>query len=210
MWWSKAVNRSCFLTFATSRTPRNPCDMCFPLCVGDMCDAAMFSSVCALPSPTSAEFAPLCSIGSSVLWRSPTSPARARPPFGLWPSRTGLDHSTKTHKRSPGSRACCFSACAGSTDYAGPKQLLALNAAAVLPSSSRNGVGILCHGLFEAQSPRPLIPLSTLQPPPCDDDCKTRGQDGFAVLLSCRALSSPTTCRFSPAHSVLPVTRPQS
>jgi hypothetical protein len=55
-----------------------------------------------------------------TLWRSPTSPARARPPFGLWPSRTGLDPSTKTHKRSPGSRACCFSACAGSTDYAGP------------------------------------------------------------------------------------------
>src|SRR5881227_1796920 len=76
-------------------------------------------------------------------------------------------------------------------------QLLATSVAAVLPSSSRNGVGILCHGLFEAQSPRPLIPLSTLQPPPRDDDCKTRGQDGFAVLLSCRALSSPTTCRFS-------------
>ena len=49
------MNRSCFLTVATSRTPRNPCDMCFPLCVGDMCDWAMFSSVCALPSPTSAE-----------------------------------------------------------------------------------------------------------------------------------------------------------
>src|SRR5947208_4050340 len=88
-------------------------------------------------------------------------------------------------------------------------QLLASHVAAVLPSSSRNGVGILCHGLFEAQSPRPLIPLSTLRPPPRDDDCKTRGQDGFAVPLSCRALSSPTTCRFSPAHSELPVTRAQ-
>jgi hypothetical protein len=55
MWWSKAVNRSCFLTIATSRTSLNPCDMCFPLCVGGMCDCAMFSSVCALPSPISAE-----------------------------------------------------------------------------------------------------------------------------------------------------------
>src|SRR5947209_16692936 len=81
------------------------------------------------------------------------------------------------------------------------------NAAAVLPSSSRNEVGILCHGLFEAQSPRPLIPLSTLRPPPRDDARKTQGQDGFAVLLSCRALSSPTTCRFSPAHSGWPVIR---
>jgi hypothetical protein len=58
---------------------------------------------------------PRCSAGSSVLWRSPTSPERARPPFGLSPSRTGLDLSTKTSRRSPGSRACCFSACAGSS-----------------------------------------------------------------------------------------------
>src|SRR5262249_23003407 len=33
------------------------------------------------------------------------------------------------------------------------------------------------------------------------------GQDGFAVLLSCRALSSPTTCRFIPALDVLSVNR---
>src|SRR5207244_3016343 len=33
---------------------------------------------------------------------------------------------------------------------------------------------------------------------PRDDRCKTRGQDG-SLFLSCRALSSPTTCRFIPA-----------
>src|SRR6266576_3848192 len=55
-----------------------------------------------------------CSAGSLVLRHSPTSPERARPPLGLWPSRTGLDRLTKTCRRSPGSRACCFSACAGS------------------------------------------------------------------------------------------------
>src|SRR3954447_15915500 len=49
-----------------------------------------------------------------TLSRSPTPPVRSCPPFGLWPSRTGLDLSTKTHRRSPGSRACCFSACLGS------------------------------------------------------------------------------------------------
>src|SRR5947208_2754093 len=32
----------------------------------------------------------------------------------VWPSRTGLDRQTKACWRSPGSRACCFSACAGS------------------------------------------------------------------------------------------------
>src|SRR5215813_5749695 len=37
-----------------------------------------------------------------------------------WPSRIGLDHTTKAHWRSPGSRACCFAACAGFLDYAGP------------------------------------------------------------------------------------------
>ena len=45
---------------------------------------------------------------------SPTSPERSRPPFGLWPSRTGLALRAKTPRRSPGSRAGCFSACAGS------------------------------------------------------------------------------------------------
>jgi hypothetical protein len=49
-----------------------------------------------------------------ILRHSPTSPARACPPFGLWPSRTGLDRQTKARWRSPGSRACCFLACAGS------------------------------------------------------------------------------------------------
>jgi len=42
------------------------------------------------------------------------------------------------------------------------------------------------------------MPLSTLRPAPRDAARKTRGQDGFAVLLSRRALSSPTTCRFYP------------
>jgi len=62
----------------------------------------------------------------------------------------------------------------------------------------QDGVGVLNHAFFEAQSPRPLMPLSTLRPAPRDAARKTRGQDGFAVLLSRRALSSPTTCRFYP------------
>ena len=94
-------------------------------------------------SPWSAPFPPQpprkvalrCSAGSQVLRRSPTSPERSCPPFGLWPSRTGLDLSTKTSRRSPGSRACCFSACAGSSDYAGPINPLAISVVVVLPSS---------------------------------------------------------------------------
>ena len=52
------MNRSCFLSCAAFRTPFNPWDMRFPLCVGCMLDGTMFSSVCALPSPTSAEGCP--------------------------------------------------------------------------------------------------------------------------------------------------------
>jgi len=87
-------------------------------------DVPSVSGACGIErcSPQSAPFPPQppprvalpCSAGSSVLRHSPTSPVRSRPPFGLWPSRTGLDRLTKTCRTSPGSRACCFSACAGS------------------------------------------------------------------------------------------------
>src|SRR5262249_51176206 len=129
------------------------------------------------------------------------------PPLGLWPSRTGLDLSSKTSRRSPGFRACCFSACSGSSttqDRSIHSRLTWLSCA--LPPY-RNGVAILILRFVEAQSPGPPIPLSTLQATPRDATCKTRGQDGFAILLSCRALSSPTTCRFSPAHSDIPTLR---
>jgi hypothetical protein len=50
-----------------------------------------------------------------TLWRSPTPPERTRPTFGFAPSRTGLDFDwLEALWRSPGSRACCFSACLGS------------------------------------------------------------------------------------------------
>src|SRR5260221_8508372 len=48
---------------------------------------------------------------------------------------------------------------------------------------TRNEVGILIYGLFAAQSPRPPMPLSTLQETSHDVPCKTRGQDGFATSL---------------------------
>src|SRR3954447_18637034 len=44
------------------------------------------------------------------------------------------------------------------------------------------------------------MPLSTLRLTPRGVNRKTQGQDGVRSLLSCRALSSPTTYRFIPAH----------
>src|SRR5438270_9693055 len=101
----------------------------------------------------------LCSTGSLVLRHSPTSLVRACPLFGLWPLRTGLVLSNKTYERSPSSRACCFSACAGSQTT---QDRTATREIAWLPCClppSRKGVGILIHRLFEAQSPGPLVPL---------------------------------------------------
>ncbi len=65
------------------------------------------------------------------------------------------------------------------SDYAGPTSHSRLPRPIVLPSPSGDWVGALKE-IFEAQSPRPPMPLSTLQASPHDDTCKTQGQDGVA------------------------------
>jgi len=52
--------------------------------------------------------------GSSVLRRGQAPPLRACPAHGYSPSRTAL-LSRQGQRRYPGSRACCFVACPGST-----------------------------------------------------------------------------------------------
>jgi hypothetical protein len=111
-------------------------------------DSCSESGACAMErcSPPAAPFPPRppqevvfpCSVGSQVVRRSPTSPARTHPPFGLWPSRTGLRILSKACWRSPGSRACCFLACAGSQTTQ-DRTATRVNAAAVLPSSYSEG-----------------------------------------------------------------------
>ncbi len=106
----------------------------------------------ALPSPCLRRgYRRFCSAGSQVLRHSPTSPARACPPFGQRPSRTGLRQEAKAHWRSAGSRACCFSACAGSHDYAGPDSYLRISQLPFLPSSSSLGSRHPDLRFFEAQ-----------------------------------------------------------
>ena len=56
---------------------------------------------------------------------------------------------------------------------------------------------------FRSSIPGPRLPLSTLRWLPHDYHRKTRGQDGL-LLLSCRTLSFPTTCRFIPALRLSP------
>src|SRR5271157_415042 len=59
-------------------------------------------------------------------------------------------------------------------------QPLASNAAAVLPSSYSSGSRHPDLAFFEAQSPRPPMPRSTLRNTSRDVPRKTRGQDGVA------------------------------
>ena len=54
--------------------------------------------------------------------------------------------------------------------------------------------------VFEAQSPSPSMPLSTLRQPPRDGVHARLEVRMESLLLSCKALSSSTTCRFIPAH----------
>ena len=61
-----------------------------------------------------------------------------------------------------------------------------------------------------SRAPSPKLGNKKIKSDLHDDARKTRGQDVFAALLSCRALSSPTTCRFIPAHSEWPTIRPRT
>src|SRR5215472_17388315 len=81
------------------------------------------------------------------------------------------------------SRFSCmlFLSVRGFLDYAGPSNPLAIAWLLCCLPPTRNEVGILIYGLFAAQSPRPPMPLSTLQEIPRDVPSKTRGQDGFAT-----------------------------
>ena len=185
-----------FLSRATRPTLPNPCVSRSPLCVGLLRDATAFSLVRTLPSTASARAdAPLFGDFIGTTAQSDSSAAYMS---GLrllaFPDRSALADTTEV------SRFSCmlFLDVLGVSDYAGPE------------ADSRNLTPVLRVGFprcsqgrrpelrFRSSIPSPSMPLSTLRQPPHDDPRKTRGQDGFA-FLSCRALSSPTTCRFIPA-----------
>ena len=85
-------------------------------------------------------------------------------------------------------------------DYAGADWPLASIAASrVAFPSTGDRIGAL-NEIVEAQSPRPPMPLSTLQAWPRDDTCKDSGSGWCRSLLFCKGLASPATCRSSPAH----------
>jgi len=109
------VNRSCFLSCAACRTPHNPWDTRTPRCVGRVRDRAMFSLVCTLSSPTSAEDrSPLFRrFTGTTVQSDPSRPCMAAVRRSAFAARS-RSGGPETAWRSPGSRACRFSACHGS------------------------------------------------------------------------------------------------
>src|SRR5690242_7141561 len=126
--------------------------MPFPLCVGDMCDGTMFSLVCALPSPASAEGCPSLFGGftgttaQSDFSRTFMSAVRFRA-FADRSCSIGQDVREI-------SRFSCmlFLSVRGFLDYAGPSSPLAVSVDAriafLLSERSRRPVP---NGLFEPQ-----------------------------------------------------------
>src|SRR6266536_106039 len=95
----------------------------------------------------------------------------------------------------------------GFLDYAGPTVHSRFAWLPCCLPPTRNEVGILIYGLFAAQSPRPPMPLVYASRNTSRCSLQDSRSGWIRYFLSCRALASPTTCRFSPAHSGLPVIR---
>ena len=72
-------------------------------------------------------------------------------------------------------------ACAGSNDYAGPDSHSRITRLPYCLPPTRQGVGILNCDFSKLNHPAHQCLRSTLQVPPHDDTCKTRGQDGIAT-----------------------------
>src|ERR1035441_3271257 len=98
----------------------------------------------------------------------------------------------------------------GFSDYAGPTVHSRLAWLPCCLPPTQNEVGILIYGLFAAQSPRPPMPLVYASRNTSRCPLQDSRSGWIRYFLSCRALASPTTCRFSPAHSELPVAREAS
>ena len=159
--------------------------------IGDVANpqsgSLVLRSVSPWPAPFSPQvppkFAALCSSGSSIVWCGTTPPQLARPPSGFRPSRTGLvPFRAEALRRSPGSRACRFSAYAGSETTQDRRLARDYRETLVWPSSNQERVGVLVC-VFRSSIARPTDTLCTLQATTRDVTRKTEGQDGVAVFL---------------------------
>src|SRR5207245_9087191 len=94
------------------------------------------------------------------------------------------------------------------SDYAGPTVHSRLAWLPCCLPPTRNEVGVLIYGLFAAQWPRPPMPLVYASKNTSRCPLQDSRSGWIRYFLSCRALASPTTCRYIPAPSGLPVEPP--
>jgi hypothetical protein len=100
----------------------------------------------------------------------------------LLPAPAGLVRCLRpSGLRSPGSRACSFSACAGSTTTQNrPAARVCAAGSVAFPLCVQGRRPDL---VLRSSIPGPPMPLSTLRSPPHSDARKTRGQDGSLLLV---------------------------
>ena len=173
------MNRSCFLSRATRRTPPNPWDTRSPLGVGRVLDSTEFSWIDALPSTPSAEAC--ASLFGGFMGTMASCDSSGACMSGLWllafPDRSPnvrgrprglpvLVHIVSRRARGLRLRRVRRAA-----------RELAPPADVAFPQS---GPGRHPNLSFRSSIPCPPVPLSTLRLPPRDDRRKTRGQDGIA------------------------------
>src|SRR5271156_2872972 len=95
----------------------------------------------------------------------------------------------------------------GFSDYAGPTVHSRLAWLPCCLPPTRNEVGILIYRLIADQKPRPPTPLVYASSAASRRGRQDSRSGSIRYFLSSRALASPPTCRFIPAHSCLPVIR---
>ena len=169
----------------------------------------MFSLVCALPSPASAQ---AC---ASLFGRFTGTTAQSDFSCTCMSAVRFMAFADRSCSLEPDvqeiSRFSCmlFLSVRGFLDYAGPTATRA-DVAAVLPSSISERSRHPDPSAFRSSIARPTDTSVYAS----GDTSRSHLQDsrpGWSrCLLSRRALSSPTTCRFIPAHSGLPVIREES
>src|SRR5215468_2628682 len=161
-WWSKAVNFISLCSLAAFRTPANPWDTPFPLCVECVLDCPAFSLISGLPSPLSADG--LVSLFEWFIGTMPLCDSSQTYTRAVWPEPSPADLlSGSTAGVSEVSRFSCMKFL-GVPWGLRPRRTgweLALSLPSILPSAHVNRVGVRVVS-FRGSMSHPAHPLSTL------------------------------------------------
>src|ERR671932_255612 len=199
MWCRSAVNRIRLSRLAACRTRSSALGAAYRLCVRAAFCWRGFPLVSRLPSTPSSVGRPTSFGGFVGTPRLSDFPEPCIIGVRLLAFRCGPRlHRPWAALGSPGSRAWCCRACAGSLTARGPPTSCAGDVVGVAFRSSlqrRRPEGWDFRGCI----PGPHVPLSTLRRCPHGQRRTTRGRRG-SLLLHRMTLSFTTPCRFRPAH----------